>query len=106
MGLFGRRAASREESGDLSRLADRAIRYAAVRVSGENGERILGREGYLNCADGRVIICCGPRTVFDMPVEEVTVGELMSRNGATFTYRDPADGKKKTVTAYYTSYYK
>ena len=60
MGLFGRRAASREEFGELSRLA----------------------------------------------VEEVTVGELMSRNGATFTYRDPADRKKKTVTAYYTSYYK
>ena len=109
LGIFGRKSPSKEgvhTDKGLSFLCNRAIRYAAVRIDGENGETVVGREGYINLTGGRVIICCSGKTVFDSELDGVIVGELMSHNGATFTYRDELDGKKKILTAYYTSYVK
>lgn len=109
MGLFKRRAPSKEgvhTDKGLAHLCNRSVKYVTVRKLGENGETVIGRSGYINCVDGRIIICCGSVVPFDRHLEELVVGELMSHNGATFTFVDQADGRKKTVTAYYTSFVK
>ena len=50
------------------------------------------------------MILCDGSLVFSMPVSELTVGELLSKNGVTFTYTDDS-GKRMAVVAYY-SYYR
>ena len=90
----------------LSYLCNRGIKYASLRTSGEYGEIILGRNGYINFCQERIIICCEGKKVFDRPIDDLTIGELLSKNGATFTFYNPDIHKKQIVTGYYTDYRK
>jgi hypothetical protein len=87
----------------LHMLCEKDVSYVVLRVL--NGETIIGKNGYINLADGRVIISCEGKVVFDKALSDISVGELMSKNGATFTYIDEATQNKITVVAYY-SYYR
>jgi hypothetical protein len=91
--------ASREK---LSYLCEKTVSYVVSRR--RNDEAVIGKNGYINLAEGRIIICCEGKIIFDKPLDELSVGELMSKNGATFTYTGD-DGVKTTVIAYY-SYYR
>ena len=102
--MFGsRRKRAAEEDKRLERLCSKSVGYVTVRSGGDPGESVIGRAGYINRSDGRIIICCGGAVVFDRPQSELEVGELLSKNGVTFTFRE--GGAKSTVTAYY-SYYR
>jgi hypothetical protein len=101
----GRMKASQQEHADLSFLVQKPIRYAARRIGMDSTETILGKEGFINLHEGRIVISCENKVVLDRPISELTVGELMSKNGAVFTYTDEETGEKVSVIAYY-SYYR
>ena len=68
----------------LARISGKAVKYVARRRGFDPVEKVIGREGVINAADGRIVISCGKDTPLDMPIEELTFGELLSKNGATF----------------------
>jgi hypothetical protein len=89
----------------LLELCEKPVKYVVLRDPAQHEETVIGKNGYINCSDGRIIISCEGKVVFDMPLEEISLGELMSKNGATFSYIDKKTNKKLTVIAYY-SYYR
>lgn len=104
--LFGKSNKSGNTARNLEKLAflcGKEVSYVVKKS--RDADIIIGKNGYINLCDGRVVICCGGRVVFDRPTGELTVGELMSKNGATFTYTNEDGISKTTVVAYY-SYYR
>ena len=103
--FFKKRAGSGLAASEaLARISGKEVKYVAMRRGFDPSEKVIGREGVINCGDGRIVISCGKDTPLDMPIERLTFGELMSKNGATFTY---VDGEERvTVTAYYVNYRK
>ena len=89
----------------VTALCAKELQYVSLRDCAENTETVLGKAGYINFAEDRIMILCEGKLVFSRPLAELTVGELMSKNGTTFTYVDPDTGKRMTVVAYY-SYYR
>lgn len=87
----------------LKYICKKPVKYVSIRRATDPTEEVLGKAGYINYKDGRVIISADMKIVLDRPVSELKVGELMSKNGATFSYVE--DGEKMTVIAYY-SYYR
>ncbi len=102
--FFRKQKQSQQEQADLSFLVHKPIQYVSRRVDGDYAETILGKDGFINLHDGRIIITCGNRVVFDRPLTELKVGELMSRNGAVFSYTDEETGERTSVIAYYVYY--
>lgn len=87
-----------------TRICGKTVKYVSLRCGFDPSEKIIGREGFINYSDGRVVICCGSSVALDRALADMTVGELLSKNGATFTFDD--GGQRVTVTAYYTHYHK
>ena len=89
----------------IAALCSKDIQYVTERDCAENTETVIGKAGYINFSEGKIMILCDGSLVFSKPVSELTVGELLSKNGATFTYIDSDSGRRMTVVAYY-SYYR
>ncbi len=104
MFFFKKRSQGLAANQALSRIGGKAVRYVAERRGFDPVEKVIGREGVINVGDGRIVISCGKDTPLDKPIEELTFGELLSKNGATFTY--PDGDERVTVTAYYVDYRK
>ena len=68
----------------LLELTKKKVRYVVIRDSRQNTQTIIGKSGYINFSEGRIIISCEERVVFNMPLEEISICELLSKDGATF----------------------
>ena len=89
----------------IAALCAKDLQYVTLRDCAENTEVVIGKSGYINFSEDRIMILCDGKLVFSKPVSELAVGELLSKNGATFSDTDNETGKRMTVVAYY-SYYR
>ena len=96
------------ERARITALCAKDLQYVTLRDCAENTEVVIGKSGYINyaVAEEMIYILCDGKPVFAKPVSELTVGELLSKNGSTFTYVDSETGKRMTVVAYYNYYRK
>ena len=103
--FFGKKKKQEAASPELlARINGKSLRYVTRREEGDYTESVVGKGGGLSVRDGAVIIVCDNGVVLKKPVEELVIGELLSRDGATFDYTE--NGQKITVVAYYTYYRK
>ena len=85
------------------RIAGQQIKYTTERV--DDTDLVIGHGGALILRDDELIVYASQDIVFRCPVAQLTVSELMSRDGAILTGPDGTqDGKVRTVIAYYTYY--
>lgn len=90
----------------IAALCAKDLQYVTLRDCAENTEVVIGKSGYINFGEEKIMILCEGQLVFSMPIADLTVGELLSKNGSTFTYVDKETGKRMTVVAYYNYYRK
>ena len=87
------------------RVNDRKLAYVTQRR--EEGDRVLGKDGYIHVTDGgQLRIICGMDAVFECPVTEVSVSELFSLDGVMIEGDDRVSGEHRTVLAHYLYYRK
>ena len=87
------------------RIAGQQIKYTTERQ--DNTDLVIGHGGALILRDDELIVYASQDVVFRCPVAELTISELMSRDGAILTGPDGTQGGKvRTVIAYYTYYLK
>ncbi len=103
MGLFYKfgRGKNAKQSWAISRkLHDSHIKYASDKTSGE--EVIVGRSGHVNIVDGSLFeLVFGVESIFKFKIDDMTIWEFMSLDGATVSGTDLNDGKEKTFVLYY-----
>lgn len=80
------------------------VKYVTERT--ENGEVVLGREGYINVIGDKLSVCCEAAVVFETDAAEVFSGELLSLGGVIFTGFDQIAQRERTVVCYYEYYRK
>ena len=71
----------------------------------DNEELLIGKSGSISIKDKTFIVCCEGKVVFHGNAEEITVSELMSRNGIIISGYDDERGVERTVVAHF-SYYR
>ena len=71
----------------------------------DNEEILIGKSGSISIKDKVLIVCCEGKVVFHGNAEEITVSELMSRNGVIISGYDDERGEERTVVAHF-SYYR
>ena len=101
MPLFSKK--SKDENQNLKRLLaldGKGVDYVIKKNRNTYEERIIGRKGCINISNNMLIIKCEGTVAFEMPLESLTVGELLSLNGVTLTYDEDT-----LIIAYY-SYYR
>lgn len=82
------------------KLSDTHIKYASLKTDGE--EIIIGRGGHTNIVDGDCFeLVFGVKSAFKFKIDEMTIWEFMSLDGATVSGVDLNDGKSKTFLIYY-----
>lgn len=102
--FFRSRKKAAAEQARIVSLCSRDLQYVTLRDCTDNTETVIGKSGAINFKEDQIMILCDGVLVFSKPVSELIIGELLSKNGVTFTYHDPS-GKRMTVIAYY-SYYR
>jgi hypothetical protein len=82
------------------KLNDRHIKYATVKT--ENDDLIVGRSGHVNIVDSDCFeLVFGVESIFKFKIDEMTIWEFMSLDGATVSGVDLNDGNEKTFMIYY-----
>ena len=104
--FFGKKKKDHEVASPelLARINGKSLRYVTRREEGDYTETVVGKGGGLSVREGDVIVVCDNGVILKKPVSELVIGELLSRDGATFDYIE--EGRKITVVAYYTYYRK
>ncbi len=83
-----------------AKLNDSHIKYASDKTDGE--EIIVGRSGHVNIVDGDIFeLVFGVQSIFRFTIDEMTIWEFMSLDGATVSGTDLNTGKEKTFILYY-----
>jgi len=83
-----------------AKLNDSHIKYASDKTSGE--ELIVGRSGHVNIVDGDCFeLVFGVQSIFKFKIDEMTIWEFMSLDGATVSGTDLNSGEEKTFILYY-----
>ena len=83
-----------------SKLNDSHIKYASDKTDGE--EIIVGRSGHVNIVDGDCFeLVFGVESIFKFKIDEMTIWEFMSLDGATVSGTDLNTCKEKTFILYY-----
>lgn len=83
-----------------AKLNDTHIKYAAEKNDGE--EVIVGREGHINIVENDCFeLVFGVKSVFKFKIDEMTIWEFMSLDGATVSGNDLNTGTEKTFIIYY-----
>lgn len=86
----------------ISRLSGKSLRYVTRREEGDYKETVIGKGGSLNIRNDEVIIVCDGGEVLKKHLSEVTLGELLSNDGATCEFCE--NGQRVCIVAYYTYY--
>ena len=83
-----------------SKLNDTHIKYASDKTGGE--EIIVGRSGHVNIVDEDCFeLVFGVQSIFKFKIDEMTIWEFMSLDGATVSGVDLNTGEEKTFILYY-----
>ena len=90
-----------KQSRDIcSKLHDSHVKYASERINNE--EIIIGREGHLNIVENKMFeYTVGVKSIFKFSIDEMSIWEFMSLDGAVITGTDASTGQERTVTVYY-----
>lgn len=86
------------------KIDGRHIKYVTKRVDGT--EEVIGREGHVNilpCGD-EIGVVCGIDTKFRGKIDETSIWELLSLEGAVITGVNLETGEELSITAYYKYY--
>jgi hypothetical protein len=91
-----------------AKLDGRAIKYVTERLPGsDTSDSVVGKEGALIIREDELIVYASVNVVFRAKIPELTASELMSLEGVILTAPDmTADGRVRTIIAYYTYYLK
>lgn len=84
----------------LRRLDKKQLKYVTQRDYEKGADVKLGDGGAVNISGNHFMIVCFGKTVFEAPVSEVRVGELMDLSGFTATYTDEK-GQRISIIAKY-----
>ena len=83
-----------------SKLNDSHIRYAVIKT--DTDDLIVGRDGHVNIVDGDCFeLVFGVESIFKFKIDDMTIWEFMSLDGATVTGVDLDGGAEKTFMIYY-----
>ena len=96
--MFGKK--KKAEPSVFDKLHHQRLSYFSVRDNKTYRERVIGRDGVINIADGEMVIVCQNKEVFRRPTAVLQIATLMSNDG--FTIRDTSDPDFEVITAYYT----
>jgi hypothetical protein len=87
------------------KVAGQQIKYTTERV--DDNDLVIGHAGALIVRNDELLVYASQDVVFRANVTELTVSELMSRDGVILTAPDLSqDGRVRTVIAYYSDYIK
>jgi hypothetical protein len=82
------------------KLNDYHIKYAVIKT--DTDDLIVGRDGHVNIVDGDCFeLVFGVESAFKFKIDEMTIWEFMSLDGATVSGVDLNDGNEKTFMIYY-----
>ena len=82
------------------KLNDSHVKYASEKIDGI--DTIVGREGHLNIVEEKEFeLVFGVESVFRFVIDEMSIWEFMSLDGAVVSGVDKNTGKERTVTVYY-----
>lgn len=82
------------------KLNDSHVKYASVKIEGV--DTIVGREGHLNIVDDKDFeLVFGVESIFRFEIDQMSIWEFMSLDGAVVSGIDKNTGKEKKVTVYY-----
>lgn len=98
MGLF-RKTPKIKNRAVLDHAKHRLLKYVIARDAA-GCEVVLGRSGRINVQDRELIISCEGRDVFRCDVEQMEIGELLSRDGVRIMTTD-AQGEPQSVVCYF-----
>ncbi len=86
-------------------VAGQHIKYVTENRNGV--DEVIGRNGGLNIRNDEFIVYASADVLFRCPVDELSIWELLSRDGVVLTGRDlEHGGAERTVIAYYVYYRK
>ncbi len=83
-----------------SKLHDSHVKYASEKIDGT--DTIIGRDGHLNIVEEKIFeYTVGVKSIFRFNIDEMTIWEFMSLDGAVITGIDLNTENERTVTVYY-----
>lgn len=104
MGLFGKREDSKKfKRAQAEKFNNLIIESVTERI--DNEEILVGKAGSTSMRGDRFILCSEGRVVFEGDVLEISISELMSRNGIILHGYDYETGRERVVVAHF-SYYR
>ena len=82
------------------KLNDSHIKYAVIKT--DTDDIIVGHDGHVNIVENDCFeLVFGVESIFKFKIDEMTIWEFMSLDGATVTGVDLNDGNEKTFMIYY-----
>ena len=82
------------------KLNDSHIKYAVIKT--DTDDLIVGRDGHVNIVDNEYFeLVFGVESAFKFKIDDMTIWEFMSLDGATVTGYDMNDDYEKTFMIYY-----
>jgi hypothetical protein len=104
MGLFGKREDSKKfKLAQAEKFNNLVIESVTERL--DNEEILVGKAGSTSTRGNRFIICSEGKVVFEGDIFEISISELMSRNGIIVRGWDFETERERTVVAHF-SYYR
>ena len=83
------------------KLHDTHVKYASIK-NPDGEDLIIGRDGHLNIVDDGIIeLTFGVLSAFRFRIDELSVWEFMSLDGAVFSGTELNSSEQKTFTVYY-----
>ncbi len=106
LGIFGKLFSrdskeAKQAKAICTKLHDTHVMYACVKT--EDGDNpIIGRDGHLNITDGNIFeLTFGVQSAFRYRIEELSIWEFMSLDGATISGLELNSGEEKSFIVYY-----
>ncbi len=82
------------------KLKDSHVKYASEKI--DEVDTIIGREGHLNIVEEKDFeLVFGVESAFRFVIDEMSIWEFMSLDGAVVSGVDKNTGNERTVTVYY-----
>lgn len=104
MGIFGKKENSKKFKREQAEKFNNLI-VESVTERINNEEILVGKAGSISRKDNRLIVCCEGRVVFEGDIFEISISELMSRNGIIIQGYDYEKGETRVIVAHF-SYYR
>lgn len=87
-----------------NRIAEKQVSYITERDASTYTERVLGKEGGLCAVNDEIVLHCNAHEEFRAKLKDVTIGELMSGDGAVLRGFDLIQNKERSIVIYFKYY--